>query len=156
MKLHLLRWTVLLSFAIGSQTTLAAPDFSGTWVLNTARSKNIGMMANMQITLRIEQTTNTLKITELSKYNGREQNRELRYDLTGKNTLNDGPMGDSNQTVTKWSGQTLETIWTADGAVAGSKVVRTETRWLSDGAKTMSDQYVRGSNPPMILVFEKQ
>jgi ABC-type enterochelin transport system substrate-binding protein len=58
--------------------------------------------------------------------------------------------------VTKWAGSTLETIWTQEGAVAGTKVVRTETRSLSGDGKTMSDEYVRGSNPAMVLVFDKQ
>ncbi|HZS71694.1 MAG TPA: hypothetical protein VFA13_07645 [Candidatus Acidoferrum sp.] len=135
---------------------LAAPDFSGTWILNTSRSKNIGMMSAMQITLKIEQTGKLLTVHEVSKFNGQEQTRDLRYDLTGKTTPNDGPMGDPNQTVTKWAGETLITTWTQEGAVAGSKIVRTETRWLSDAGKTMTDQYVRGNNPPMLLIFEKQ
>jgi ABC-type enterochelin transport system substrate-binding protein len=40
--------------------------------------------------------------------------------------------------------------------VAGTKVVRTETRSLSGDGKTMNDEYVRGDNPPMLLVFDKQ
>jgi hypothetical protein len=50
----------------------------------------------------------------------------------------------------------LETTWTQDGAVAGTKSVSQETRWLSDSGKTMSDQYVRGSKDPMVIVFDKQ
>jgi hypothetical protein len=65
-------------------------------------------------------------------------------------------MGDPNQTVTKWVGTTLETTWTRDGAVAGTKSVSQETRWLSDSGKTMSDQYARGSKDPMVIVFDKQ
>ena len=82
--------------------------------------------------------------------------RELHHDLTGKSAANSGPMGDPNQTVTKWVGTTLETTWTQDGAVAGTKSVSQETRWLSDSGKTMSDQYTRGSKDPMVIVFVKQ
>jgi hypothetical protein len=82
--------------------------------------------------------------------------RELHYDLTGKSAANSGPMGDANQTVTKWVGTTWETTWTQDGAVAGTKSVSQETRWLSDSGKTMSDQYARGSKDPMVIVFDKQ
>lgn len=146
--------TILLCFSL--TLALAAPDFSGTWVLNASRSKNIGMMSAMQITLRIEQTGKVLTVHEISKFNGQEQTRDLRYDLTGKAVPNSGPMGDPNQTITKWVGETLSTTWTQDGAVAGSKIVRTETRWLSDAGKTMTDQYVRGNNQPMLLIFEKQ
>jgi hypothetical protein len=155
--------TVLLrSLVIGallgltSVRTLAMPDFSGTWVMNASKSQNLGMMSAMQITLKIEQSQNSLKVLETSKFNGQEQTRELHYDLSGKPAANHGPMGDPNETITKWAGNSLETTWTQEGAVAGTKVVRTETRWLSDGGKSMSDQYARGTNPPMIIVFEKQ
>jgi hypothetical protein len=143
-------------FGLCAFNTLAATDFSGTWVLNVSKSKNLGMMASMQITLKIEQTQNSLKVLETSKFNGQEQTRELHYDLTGKSAPNSGPMGDPNETITKWAGVKLETEWTQEGAVAGTKVVRTETRSLSDDGKTMTDQYARGTNPPLIIVFEKQ
>ena len=143
-------------FGFSAIAALAAPDFSGTWVMNAAKSKNLGMMASMQITLKIEQKQNSLKVTETSKFNGQEQTRELNYDLTGKPAANSGPMGDPNETTTKWAGNALETTWTQEGVLAGTKVVRTETRSLSEDGKTMTDQYVRGSNTPMVLVFEKQ
>lgn len=151
---RLLAGTVLLN--ILGLAAVAAPDFSGTWVLNASKSQNLGMMSTMQITLKIEQSQNSLKVLETSKFNGQEQTRELHYDLSGKPTANNGPMGDPNETITRWAGSTMETTWTQDGAVAGTKVVRTETRWLSDGGKTMSDQYMRATNAPMILVFDKQ
>ncbi len=137
-------------------STSAATDFSGTWSLNVSKSKNIGMMSTMQITLKIKQTESELVVSEVAKFNGQEQSRELHYDLSGKESPNTGPMGDPNQTVTKWTGSTLETAWTQDGAVAGTKVVRTETRSVSADGKTMSDEFVRGPNPPMVLVFDKQ
>jgi hypothetical protein len=113
-------------------------------------------MSSMQITLKIKQTANEVIVSEVSKYNGQEQTRELHYDLSGKATANSGPMGDPNETVTKWTGRTLETTWTQEGAVAGTKVVRTETRSLSEDGRTMSDEYARGGNAPMVLVFDKQ
>jgi hypothetical protein len=46
--------------------------------------------------------------------------------------------------------------WTSQGAVAGTKVVRTETRSLSADGKTMTLQTVRGNNPPVIMVFDRK
>ena len=134
----------------------AATDFSGTWSLNVSKSKNLGMMSRMQITLKIKQPGNEVVVSEIAKFNGQEQTRELHYDLSGKTVANSGPMGDPNDTVTKWAGSALQTTWTQDGAVAGTRVVRTETRSLSGDGKTMNDEYVRGDNPPMLLVFDKQ
>jgi hypothetical protein len=146
---------ILVFFSSGTPA-VAATDFSGTWIMNVSKSKNIGMMSSMQITLKITQTAKELVVSEVAKFNGQEQTRQLHYDLSGKAASNTGPMGDPNKTVTKWAGDALETTWTQDGAVAGTKVVRTETRTLSGDGKTMSDEYVRGSNPSMVLVFEKQ
>jgi hypothetical protein len=147
---------VLAVSSLFGLSAFAAPDFSGTWVMNVSKSKNLGMMSSMQITLKIEQTQSSLKVIETTKFNGQDQARELHYDLTGKSAANSGPMGDPNQTVTKWVGTTLETTWTQDGAVAGTKSVSQETRWLSDSGKTMSDQYARGTKDPMVIVFDKQ
>jgi hypothetical protein len=148
--------TVLAVSSLIAVSALAAPDFTGTWVMNVLKSKNLGMMSSMQITLKIEQTQNSLQVIETTKYNGQDQVRELHYDLTGKSAANSGPMGDPNQTVTKWVGATLETTWLQDGAVAGTKSVSQETRWLSDSGKIMSDQYARGSKDPMVIVFDRQ
>jgi hypothetical protein len=149
---------LLLTLVIfrGGTPAFAATDFSGSWLMNVSKSKNIGMMSSMQITLTIKQTANELVVSEFSKFNGQERMRELHYDLSGKTAANTGPMGDPNETVTKWAGSALETTWTGEGAVAGTKVVRTETRSLSSDGKTMSDEYLRGSNPAMVLVFDKQ
>jgi hypothetical protein len=92
---------VLTVSSLFALSTLAAADFSGTWVMNVSKSKNLGMMSSMQITLKIEQTQNSLKVIETTKFNGQDQVRELHYDLTGKSAANNGPMGDPNQTVTK-------------------------------------------------------
>ena len=158
MKKHpLLRLLAIIAlFGFNALSAHAATDFTGTWVMSVSKSKNPGMMSSMQITLKIEQTQDTLKVIETAKFNGRDQVRELHYDLTGKSATNSGPMGDPNETVTKWVGTTLETSWTQEGAVAGTKSVSQETRRLSDSGKTMSDQIARGSKEPMVIVFDKQ
>jgi hypothetical protein len=158
MKTSFLAAALVLTVGVlfGGRLAPAATDFSGTWSLNVSKSKNIGMMSSMQITVKIKQTADEVVVSEVAKYNGQEQTRELHYDLSGRASANTGPMGDPNETVTKWTGNTLETTWTQDGAVAGTKIVRTETRSLSADGKTMSDEYVRGSNPSMVLVFERQ
>ncbi len=147
---------VLLVSGLLGLSALAAPDFSGTWVMNVSKSRNLGMMSSMQITLKIEQTQSFLKVIETTKFYGKNQVRELHYDLTGKSTENSGPMGDPNQTVTKWVGTILETTWTQDGTAANTKGISQETRWLSSSGKTMNDQYTRGSKEPMLIVFDKQ
>jgi hypothetical protein len=65
-------------------------------------------------------------------------------------------MGGPNQTVSKWDGNKLVTTWTGQSAVSGKSVVRTETRSLSPDGKVMTVESVRGSNPPLVMVFEKK
>jgi hypothetical protein len=66
-------------------------------------------------------------------------------------------MAGPSETVTKWENGKLVSIWTSESAVAGGpKVVRTETRSLSSDGKTMTVESARGSNPVIVMVFEKK
>jgi hypothetical protein len=143
----------LLAAAALAQTT---PNFSGTWVFNAASGKNLGMMSAMQITLNISQTPAALKIKESSAFQGKESSREITYDLAGKPVMNEGAMGGTAETVANWTDGKLVVTWTSEGAVAGTKTVRTETRSLSADGNMMSVEQVRGTNPPMVMVFEKK
>jgi hypothetical protein len=134
----------------------STPDFAGKWVLNPAKSKNLGMMAALEDTLTISQTPTELAIKDDSSFQGQQGSRELHYNLAGKATTNEGPMGDRNETVAKWAGGKLVTTWTRDGAVAGTTSVMTETRSLSADRKTMTVESVRGANPPLVMVFDKR
>ena len=140
----------LVAFAAGPT------DFSGTWEFNTGKSKNIGMMAQMKLSLSIQQSDAALDITANSTYQGKDQENKTHLDLTGNPATNASPMGGPAETVSKWNGSKLVTTWTSDSAIAGSKVVRTETRSLSFDGKVMTVESVRGSNPPIVMVFEKK
>jgi hypothetical protein len=132
------------------------PNFSGRWVMNPAKGKNLGMMVALKDTLAISQTATELVIHDTSSFQGRDNTREVRYDLSGKAVSNEGPMGDHNETAAKWIAGKLVTTWTRDGAVAGTKSVMTETRSLSADGKTMTVESVRGDSPAVVMVFEKQ
>ena len=140
----------LAAFAAG-QT-----DFSGTWEFNTEESKNIGMMAQMKLSLAIQQSDSALDITAHSTFQGKDQESTTHLDLTGSPATNESPMGGPNETVSKWDGGKLVTTWTGESAVAGKKTVRTETRSLSADAKVLTVESVRGSNPPVVMVFDKK
>jgi len=131
-------------------------NFSGTWVLNATRSKNLGMMAAMQLTETIKQDGKTLTVSDAGTMNGQTQTTETHYDLAGKALFNQDFMGQTNETVSKWNGGQLVTKWTTDGAIAGTKVVRTETRTLSADGKTMTVESARGSTPPIVMVFDRK
>jgi hypothetical protein len=50
----------------------------------------------------------------------------------------------------------LVTSWESEGAVAGTKVVRTETRYLSDDGKTLFLESARAGKEPMVIVFDRK
>ena len=132
-------------------------DFSGSWQFNVEKGKNIGMMAQMNMMQTVQQSSSSLDITTQTKFQGREEESKTHLDLTGKPATNESPMGGPSETVTKWDGGRLVSVWTSESAVAGGpKVVRTETRSLSADGKTMTVESVRGSNPAVVMVFEKK
>src|SRR5258708_5200097 len=120
------------------------------------RLQAAGMVADLKDQVEISQTAKELVIHDTSSFQGRDNTRELRYDLSGKTIPNDGPMGDHNETVATWVAGKIVTTWTRDGAVAGTKSVMTETRSLSADGKTMTLASVRGESPAVVMVFEKQ
>lgn len=146
---------VTLSTLTAGLLQAASPNFTGTWTLSPAKSENLGMMAAVKQTLVITQNPKELVVKETSDFNGSVTDRTVRYDLSGKPVNNEGAMGGVNETIAKWDGDKLIVTWTAEGSVAGTKSVRTETRSLGADGKTMSVQSVRGSNKPLVMVFEK-
>jgi hypothetical protein len=141
---------------LSSALAAGAPNFAGTWVLNTSKGKNLGMVAALQETAVIRQTPAQLTIEFSTTFQGKTTTRTVNYDLGGKPVQNEGPMGDKAETMAKWQGASLVVSWTSAGAVAGSTVVKTETRTLSADGKTMTVSSVRGSNAPMELVYERK
>ena len=142
---------VTLAVLAGEQS-----DFSGTWEFSPEKSKNIGMMAQMKMSVTLQQSDSALDITVHSTYQGKDQESKTHLDLTGSPAANESPMGGPNQTVSKWDGSRLVTTWTGQSAVSGKNVVRTETRSLSPDGKVMTVESVRGSNPSLVMVFEKK
>jgi YD repeat-containing protein len=139
-------------------TAVAAnpPDFSGTWVFNAGKSKNIGMMASAEYTSTITQTAKVLSVTDTTVFNGQKQTHETRYDLSGAIISNDSPMGEKSETSSHWAGNKLVTTWESEGAVAGTRVVRTETRYLSDDGKILFLESARAGKEPMVIVFDRK
>ncbi len=147
---------VLAAFVLAAATAQSAPDFSGNWVLNNTKGKNLGMVAAVQEAVAVTQTADQLTLDIAATFQGSTTRRQVNYDLKGTPVQNEGAMGDKAETVAKWDGSKLVVTWTAEGAVAGTKTVKTETRSLSVDGKTMTVVSQRGSTPAMELVYEKQ
>ena len=146
-----------LLFAAGLTTAPAAdlPSFAGTWVLNTDKGENLGMVSAVKETVKIAQTPQQMTFDFSTVFMGTHIRRNT-YDLSGKAIPNEGPMGEKADTVAKWVDGKLVVVWTGESAILGTKTEKTETRALSADGKTMTVTSVRGTKPPMVMVYEKQ
>ena len=149
-----------LAIALGMATlglADAVPNFAGTWVLNTDKGQNLGMVKAVSETVVITQTPARLTADFSSTFMLKTTRRQVNYDLTGKTSIpNEGPMGDKADTLARWDGNKLVVSWTSEGAVAGTKIVKIETRALSADGKTMSVATQRPGKDVMELVYEKK
>lgn len=140
-------------FITVSVTAAAKPDFSGSWQFAPRLSKNIGMMAGMSMLATVAQTADQISVTYDAGPNDRTT---MRFDLSGRSVDNPTQMGGRAQTVSQLREKDFVTIWTSEGAVAGTTVTRTETWSLSPGGKLLTISSVRGKNVPLVMVFEKR
>lgn len=142
-----------------SATVFAAgpPDFSGNWTLNTDKGQNLGMVKAVSETVAVKQTPEKLTLDFSTTFMMKTSQRQVTYDLTGKTSVtNEGAMGDKAETLAKWDGNRLVVTWTSEGAVAGSKTVKTEIRTLSADGRTMTVRNERPGKDPMEMVYEKK
>lgn len=148
----------LLALLASTGLAVAAdpPGFAGTWVLNTDKGENLGMVAAVKETVKIAQTPEKMTIDFSSVFMGKTTLRTVTYDLTGKPVPNEGAMGDKADTVARWVDGKLVATWTGESAILGNKTVKTETRSLSADGKTMTVTNARDGKPPMVMVYEKQ
>jgi len=153
--LRLVMAVLVLSVAVPTVAQDTA-DFTGTWVLNTKKGENLGMVAALQETLSITQTAEKITIDSTVTFQGKVTERQINYDLAGAPVVNFAAMGDRSETVSQWEDGGLVTTWTSEGAIAGTEVVRTETRKLAEDGKTMLVRMARGDTPAMVTVYEKQ
>lgn len=147
---------LLLFGSLPSALAADPPSFAGTWVLNTDKGENLGMVAAMKDTVTITQTPQTVTLDFSTDFMGQTSLRKVTYDLAGKPVSNEGPMGDKAETVAKWADGKLVVVWTGESAIMGSKTEKTEIRALSADGKTMSVTSVRGTKPNMVMVYEKK
>lgn len=148
----------LVASLLLSATALAAgpPDFSGNWKLNTDKGQNLGMVKAVSEKVAVKQTPEKLTLDFSTTFMMKTSQRQVTYDLTGKSSVvNEGAMGDKAETLAKWDGSKLVVTWTSEGAVAGTKTVKTEIRTLSADGRTMTVRNERPGKDPMEMVYEK-
>lgn len=134
-------------------------DFRGTWILNTDRGANLGMMKAVKETIVASQTADRAIFEMTDVFAGMTTNRTVDYDLNGATVPNQAAMGAASETTTNWEGNKLVTIWAAEGAIEGTTSKRTETRCVTDGGRTLNITMTKAGNPDIEeaiwFVYEK-
>lgn len=130
-------------------------DFSGTWVFNPAKSENVGMMSQMEMTMAIRQSDKELVEKIDATMMGKRQVQEIRLELDGKPVPNENYMGEKSTTTTHWDGSALVTRWTTPGAIPGSTHTSTETYSLN-GGQTLSVRTARSGKPDIVMVYDRK
>lgn len=94
---------ILVLSAIFFATVLfAQTDFSGTWALNTAKSK-LGERSFAPKSVTIVQTKADMSIETRSEFNGEERVRKSKYTLDGKECTNKGFRDMDIKSTAVWS-----------------------------------------------------
>jgi hypothetical protein len=158
MSKRIVRWISVVALCGMAAVAIAQspPDFTGTWVLNNDKGKNLGMVAAVKETVVIRQTAEKLTADFTSTFMLNTTERQVNYDLGGTPVTNEGAMGDKAETVAKFDGNKLVVTWTSEGAVPNTKVVKTETRSLSADGKVMTVVNQRPNKEPMEMVYERK
>jgi hypothetical protein len=130
------------------------PDFSGTWVLDTARSIRDGSLPGL--TLTVVRSGDTLSVRSEGVNAGGSFSTRMRYGFDGKplaNTLS----GVTLASTLSWDGATM--IVTSSGDANGNKIV-IDDRWSLDAdGQTLtrhSSFSVNGQRRSETLVFTKR
>ncbi len=111
----------------------AAPDFSGTWVLDVNKS-DLGMnnpAAKVQmkkVVLIIKQTATKLSIE-------RSTGDVAVFNLDGSESVNSLPGGSQSKTTMNWAGDTL--VAKTSSNIGGTNIRGTDVRSLSANGKEM-------------------
>ena len=157
MKRFLMGFLVVAGMLVGSLSAQAAPDFSGTWVLDLDKSelgvKNMPADKQAQlkkVTIVIEQTASQLTI-KLSTGD------TASYNLDGSPSSNALPDGTKATTMTKWDGDSLVSTTTYD--IGGQNVETHDVRSLDGSGKVMTLQITRqmpSGEMKKSLIYNKQ
>jgi hypothetical protein len=89
-----------------ASTALAAPNLTGDWKLNLAKSQYGLLPAPLEVTRKIKHEGISLSMSTFQKSAQRENTSELKYTTDGKVCINKMTNGDSKGAA-HWEGNTL-------------------------------------------------
>ncbi|MDX9812258.1 MAG: hypothetical protein RBU28_07710 [Bacteroidales bacterium] len=94
---------ILAAFALTLSSFAQAPDFSGKWKLNSAKSKLGDQFSMAPATVSIVQKGNDFSIEKVSDFGGQEFTLSEKYTLDGKECVNAGWQDSQRKSTAVWS-----------------------------------------------------
>ena len=149
---------VLATSSARAQAPAVHPDFTGVWVMDTAKSP--GPMIPLAMTYAIEQRGDTVRIKRDTKSKRGEFSASLVYGTDGKpwkNSVTEGGTQVDVSSILTWEGSTLVITSTLN---AGGQVMHQVEKWSLDasGKDLLTDRSVEamGQQFSTKLVFTKR
>ncbi|MBN1819320.1 MAG: hypothetical protein JXR31_07920 [Prolixibacteraceae bacterium] len=94
---------IFLAAVIISFTSFSQVNFSGTWQLNTSKSKLGGEFTMSPKEVVIKQSGNEMTVEKHSEFQGQEFTMNSKYTLDGKECVNTGFMDSNQKSTAVWS-----------------------------------------------------
>jgi hypothetical protein len=113
----------------------AAPNLSGDWKLNIARSQYGALPAPLAVTRKIKHQGLELSMSTYQKTAQREATSELRYTTDGKDCVNKVANGESKGTAF-WAGDNL--VIQSSQQIQGAELKSREVWTLSADGRTLT------------------
>jgi hypothetical protein len=118
-----------------ASSAFAAPNLTGDWKLNLAKSQYGPMPAPVEVTRKIKLEGISLSMSTYQKTAQRESTSELKYTTDGKVCVNKVTNGDSKGTA-RWEGNTL--IIESSQQNGASEIKSRENWTLSSDGRTLT------------------
>lgn len=128
---------LLIAFAF-STFAFAQVDFSGTWALNTSKSK-LGDRSFAPQKVVITQKGNEMTVETTSDFQGQERTRSNKYTLDGKESTNEGFGGNPVKSTAVWSADKKVLTVTTKMDMQGNEMV-IKAVYKMDGPNLVIDQ----------------
>lgn len=96
----------IILFVVASLFTLVAfsqPDFSGSWKLNSSKSKLGDQFSMAPLELIVVQSGNDISIEKHLEFQGQAFTANDKFTLDGKECTNEGWMGSKKKSTAKWA-----------------------------------------------------
>jgi hypothetical protein len=126
---------LLTGFLLIASAAFGAPNLTGDWKLNLAKSQYGLMPAPLEVTRKVKLDGGTLSMSTYQKSAQRESTSELKYTTDGKPSVNKMTNGEAKGTA-HWEGEAL--IIESSQQNGAAEIKSRETWTLSPDGKTLT------------------